>query len=71
LGAIRYGRWEFARNTYLNALRDLSDSTEGVEGREGKGSELERHHGCLSGWFPGRVVRCKEGGGMSRKLCST
>lgn len=44
---------------YLDALRNLGNSTEGMESREGEGGELERDHGCLSIWFLGGVVRCK------------
>jgi hypothetical protein len=33
---------------YLDALGNLCNSTESVEGREGNGGELERNHGCLS-----------------------
>jgi hypothetical protein len=36
---------------YLDTLRNLGNSTEGVEGRESDGGELERNHGCLSVWF--------------------
>jgi hypothetical protein len=36
---------------YLDALGNLCNSTESVEGREGNGGELERNHGCLSVWF--------------------
>ena len=49
---------------YRNALRSLGDGTESVEGREGKGGELERDHCCLSVWFLGGVVQCSARGGM-------
>lgn len=45
---------------YRNALRSLGNGTESVEGREGEGGELERDHCCLSIWFLGEVVRCKQ-----------